>query len=926
MSIWNYFFPSNPQKSETHEAKVVVDIVKEQNSDVSEEIIELNVAGSGVEQTDVTISDTNGQETITIESLEIDPTTKRSLDSLTDRVAAIESKIDSAVATIVDTVKSGVDSIESTVATNADVVVDKITKMEEADVQAARDVISEAEDKISSIVSATQADIEDLGDNVTAATVTEVVNVEQVVTQEADGMAAFGVKVVEATETIKVETVETILATDADVVQPAEAATESTASTVVNYVEDSAVSLKDAVVDAAETVEAKVEDAAHAVGATASNAAHTVETKVEDAAHTVGATASNAAHAVEAKVEDAAHAVGSAANAVGSTVVNAATVVEEKVVDVAKAVGSSVASAATAVEEKIVNEYYKHFVDSHPSSKVTIVGGGIVGAIEAYFAHLTAKDRGEQVRVTVFEKRSDISETTTANIFPSLTVDEILAVVPRGRLLLDKLGILFSEPGGIRVDDVADVNDTPVAQEFIDAVLAYSENQEDYARLTQALLKLGRHSMNLWQKIYDHGDDELKQIMRDSNFNPCREPELAETQLHDGYRIDLIYKVPNAHLKAEGMQNEYASLGYKHCKVLSPLDVVNMDPSLEEFCAAHTHFNEFGEAVWNNDTTALFRPGGCIDTAVFLPKFYAYLQKVMGTYTNLDGKTKNCFKVKYDSKVDDALYLIGDDSNKVAALLYNQDQIKANKYQYADSQYVFVPGEAVGTLRSFGFAEPSYAGFAGASLRLSIPLNAVQVEKFADFNHTMEVHQEGVVLAWQARRIGDTISIGVAGTKAFYADQTPEIDQDFAKNRNLLQLNMINDVLPQFMSIALGRDTRGQTLTEQDLAALVDSGIAKRWVGTRAVAYDGGPTVGALYNRQGLVPNARTTTQLGSGGGAFAPAAVDASRAATGLPSAKMLFSRAASVLGKVGFDLDEEILSEAAELGQSNRSAFKAK
>lgn len=60
-----------------------------------------------------------------------------------------------------------------------------------------------------------------------------------------------------------------------------------------------------------------------------------------------------------------------------------------------------------------------------------------------------------------------------------------------------------------------------------------------------------------------------------------------------------------------------------------------------------------------------------------------------------------------------------------------------------------------------------------------------------NFSHRMEVHQEGVVLAWQARYIDEKIFIGVAGTKAFYGDQRPTKDQAFAKDRNLLQLNMI---------------------------------------------------------------------------------------------------------------------------------------
>jgi hypothetical protein len=81
---------------------------------------------------------------------------------------------------------------------------------------------------------------------------------------------------------------------------------------------------------------------------------------------------------------------------------------------------------------------------------------------------------------------------------------------------------------------------------------------------------------------------------------------------------------------------------------------------------------------------------------------------------------------------------------------------------------------------------------------------------------------------------------------------------------------MFNDVLPQVVSLALGRDTTGQQLTEQDMAFLEKEGIAKRWVGRRALAYDNSPTLGHLYHQGKVVPNGRVTTHLGSGGGSFA--------------------------------------------------------
>src|SRR5260221_2097533 len=130
------------------------------------------------------------------------------------------------------------------------------------------------------------------------------------------------------------------------------------------------------------------------------------------------------------------------------------------------------------------------------------------------------------------------------------------------------------------------------------------------------------------------------------------------------------------------------------------------------------------------------------------------------------------------------------------------------------------------------------------------------------------------MLALQARAKNDRIFIGVSGTKAFYSDKKPHKDQAFAKNRNLLQLNMVNDVLPEFISLALNRNTKGQKLNAADLSLLEEKKIATRWVGTRAVAYDGFPTLGNVYNTNGKITNARMTTHLGSAGVSFSPAVV----------------------------------------------------
>lgn len=518
----------------------------------------------------------------------------------------------------------------------------------------------------------------------------------------------------------------------------------------------------------------------------------------------------------------------------------------------------------------------------YPEKKLTIIGGGMIGLMEAYFAYLKARDNNEKIRITVYEKNESFNQTTSAKIAPSLTPDEILAVVPRGAALVEKLKILFSEPGGIRVDDVDDVNDSAIAAEFIRAVEMYSKDEAGHQERTERLLAFGKKSMELWEHIYDTADNELKEILIASNFNPCREPKNKDnTVLHDGYRIDLIQRIPNAAAKAEDMKKDYESLGYKNCSLLSPKEVMKRDPSLTDFCRLNSE-EKSEELVWKNDAVALWRPGGCLDAQTFLPKFATYLSKVMGQYNNEDNQVKNNFKFKLNRCVTAASSVEDKGCHHVNGLMLSGSYtgMKRNKHAYRESEYVFCPGESVGTLRKLGFDEPAYAVFAGASLKLNIPVSAELLEKCKSFNHCMEVHQEGVVLAWQARVLDGKIFIGVAGTKAFYGDKPPRQDQAFAQNRTLLQLNIVNTVLPGFISVALGRNTEGQILTETDMKVLEQKGIAKRDVGSRAVAYDNVPMLGRIFKAGTAVENARVTTGLGSGGVSFAPAAVQASQSA----------------------------------------------
>lgn len=581
----------------------------------------------------------------------------------------------------------------------------------------------------------------------------------------------------------------------------------------------------------------------------------------------------------------------------------------------------------------------KRVAGNYPNQKLTIVGGGIIGFLEAYYAYLNAQARGERIRVTIYDKNKSLTETTTANIVPSLTPDEILSVVPRGQELINKLKSLFSELNGIRVDDVNGVNDSSCAKEFVHAVQQYGLDEEGHRLRTDTLLALGKMSMDLWQEIYSQADEELKAILIASHFNPCREhSNTKERTLHDGYRIDIMYNLPNALNKANAMKADYERLGYRDCKILTPLEALQLDPSLADFCKKYSATSSSNQKYWNtlrtslvllagaafvacvtlvamgsmsivvalgfmaaitgffaglnkgftkqntsstwrNDAVAIWRPGGCIDTHTFLPLFHDYLKKVMGQYTNDAGVTKDCFRLRQERKVEQLAYDASQKQTINGLKFQGSPAVKHNNHAYAQSDYVFCPGENVGTLTSLGLKEPEYARFAGASLKLMIDVPKDKLKQYTGFNHCMEVHQEGVVLAWQARLIGNQIFIGVGGTKAFYGDQEPHKDQAFAKNRNLLQLNVINDVMPECISWALGRPTLGVTLTEKDMAELESRGIALRWVGSRAVAYDGFPTLGSVYTaKDERVDNGRTTTSLGSGGASFGPGAVRVSQ------------------------------------------------
>jgi hypothetical protein len=294
--------------------------------------------------------------------------------------------------------------------------------------------------------------------------------------------------------------------------------------------------------------------------------------------------------------------------------------------------------------------------DRENDNKIVIIGGGHIGLMEAYSAFERAKRNGQDIRVTIFEKNSYAEQTTAANIWNSHTPDEIVSVVPRGLDMEEALKSRFDQPGGIRIDDVEGINNSECTKRFIEQVKIYGKNEAGHEIRTQSLLGLGKAGMLLWKQFYENADEPLKAILQESNFNPCCEINKHEKPaLHKGYRVDLIYGINDAVNRAKSMTQTYQGLGYENCKILSPDDVVQRDPFLAHFCDMHS-VGQRAQREWKNDTSAIWRPGGCLDTQTFLPKLIDYLKTAMGTYRGKNGQQKNRFQIKFDKKVMGVVY------------------------------------------------------------------------------------------------------------------------------------------------------------------------------------------------------------------------------------------------------------------------------
>lgn len=496
--------------------------------------------------------------------------------------------------------------------------------------------------------------------------------------------------------------------------------------------------------------------------------------------------------------------------------------------------------------------------------KVVIVGGGFLAAMQTYYLWRAAQQKNIELSVTIYEKNRCLAETTAMHIFPGLTPGEILFGAKELAADYEKS---FHE-GGIRVDDVPALQDSAVAQKFIQEAALHAQDGIGHHDRITLLMALGKQSMRLWQELYESADSELTAILDEACFNPCREPSntLARV-LHDGYRIDLLYNKDNPIGRVQGIIKTQAKLGFTHCSLLSPLEVAALDPSLIDFCAQHSLVDAYGQVTWTADAAAFWRPGGCLDSAIFLPKFYDYLKRVMGTSCDAQGNLADALQIHLGREITGVeIASVHGEPAVISGLVFADGVVVRD-----DAGYFFCPGEAAGTLARLGFDEPLAARFAGASLKLVVPIPDEMTQLYKGINHSMLVHKDKVAASWQARFKDNAVHIGVAGRKALYADQVPTLEQAFAQESHLAQLNIANDLLPDCLSLALGRDTLGQALTAADLDILQAAGVATRWVGSRAVAFDGFPTLGRLSMSGREVANAFVATHAGSGGVSFAP-------------------------------------------------------
>ncbi len=523
---------------------------------------------------------------------------------------------------------------------------------------------------------------------------------------------------------------------------------------------------------------------------------------------------------------------------------------------------------------------------------IVIAGFGIMGMMEMYYAYLAhlakceeAKLKGEPIpklRIMVFdtysspEQASDSQRSTGHWIHPSLTDNEMWGIITE---LAKAMALKFDTPPGVMVTDRPEVATSPAGKAFFDAVMADLQNfpADVIEQRRKAIIALGQLGMLGWRQLLNN--PELAELLKQSKFRPCASTDGTRLELNLGWRIDPLFNMPNeASTEAENIAESLRNSGRRAARVLTPDEVVKIDPSLERFCIDHSTVQSDGSRQWDNATSAIWRPGGSVNTGKFLIDFAKWLE----TKTNDPdrGLSSQFFyghkvtKLHFDTRDPQHPRAIG--LNYQNTQQARQEEEKTITFPDKETEVVLTPGSNTQTISNLGLVNLPCAKFAGVSLTLEIDCSTFNSEeKLKMINHCMEPRNPGIVLAWHAdydegKKI---LRIGVAGTKAFYADVDVKPEDEFVINRSLVQLQMINSFYPECIAHALGLsapiDSSQLTLAHMDY--LKQREIATVKCGSRSVYFDVAPGIGkpCLKTQDGTGPeveNVVVVTGAGSGG------------------------------------------------------------
>ncbi len=502
------------------------------------------------------------------------------------------------------------------------------------------------------------------------------------------------------------------------------------------------------------------------------------------------------------------------------------------------------------------------------NEKLSIIGDGPVAYFIAYMLYLESKQAGDR-RITIYGKPLENTKPLAENLFPSLSPNE-LSVIPVGKQLINALQHPYYKLNGGLGIDLPEINDAKTTEEFINEVLKSSLDNEKYRYRARVLDDFGQYAMWVWSHLYQQADPRLRQILDDCQFIAC--PKTAEG-VKNGYRMNVYYNTSGIEKSLASVVTHFQSLGYTSTAVLTPNEVMEKDPLLTDFCNDYSKLNDQNVRVWTKGASVLWKPGGSIDTHKFMPLFAEYLKAVMGSYTNDQGLQKKCFRVKRREVTGLAFDPL--QHNKLIGLTFSPNK-NHDKKHYKHHEFILCPGSAVGTLRRFGLYEPAAARFVGSSLKLQLPLSRVKDADLSTYQMHLALSSNQCASVCRAGVDGKNCFIGIAGTTTFYGETEPKMTDSFAQIQQVFQLNLLNRVFPRFISICLGENTRNKTLTVIHLQRLIDEQIIFRAVGSRAVSFDGAPTIDSGIRRPSgeKITNLCVITHLSSAGVSNAPAAV----------------------------------------------------